>query len=114
MKATPEHFAARRGQIMLAALTCFGLKGVQGATMRDIAIEAELSTGVLYRYFRTPVPDLPGDEYTRFSEVKTFSRLDVNVSPSNLFNVTVATFPQQVDFANLNTFNLAPVSTGMR
>src|SRR5207302_1909725 len=73
-----------------------------------------LFENVLYRYFRTPVPDLPGDEFTRFSEVKTFSRLDVNVSPRNLFNVTVATFPQQVDFANLNTFNLSPVSTNFR
>jgi carboxypeptidase family protein/TonB-dependent receptor-like protein len=73
-----------------------------------------LFENVLYRYVRTPVPSLPGDEYTRFSEVKTFSRLDVNVSPNNLFNVTVATFPRQVDFANLNTFNLSPVSTNFR
>jgi hypothetical protein len=73
-----------------------------------------LFENVLYRYFRTPVPDLPGDEYTRFSEVKTFSRLDVNVSPRNFFNVTFASFPQQVDFANLNTFNLSPVSTNFR
>ena len=69
---------------------------------------------VLYRYLRTPVPDLPGEQFTRFSEVKTFSRLDVNVSPRNLFNVTVATFPHQADFANLNTFNQSPVSTNMR
>src|SRR5436190_7708897 len=73
-----------------------------------------LFENVLYRYFRTPVTSLPGDEFTRFSEVKTFSRLDVNVSPRNLFNVTMATFPQQVDFANLNTFNLSPVSTNFR
>src|SRR5581483_9766884 len=41
-------------------------------------------------------------------------RLDVNVSPTNFFNVAVATFPQQVNFANLNTFNLSPVSTNFR
>jgi hypothetical protein len=73
-----------------------------------------LFENVLYRYFRTPVPDLPGDQYTRASEVKTFSRLDFNASPRNLFNVTVATFPQQVDFANVNTWNLTPVSTNFR
>ena len=73
-----------------------------------------LFENVLYRYVRTPVPDLPGDEYTRFNEVKTFSRLDVNVSPRNFFNVVVATFPQQVDHANLNAFNLTPVSTNFR
>lgn len=76
--------------------------------------KAFLFENVLYRYFRTPVPDLPGDQSTRFSEVKTFSRLDVNVSPRNQFNVTAATFPQQVDFANLNTFNVTPVSTNVR
>jgi len=76
--------------------------------------KAFLFVNVLYRYFRTPVPDLPGEQFTRFSEVKTFSRLDVNASPRNLFNVTVATFPHQIDFANLNTFNQSPVSTNMR
>jgi len=73
-----------------------------------------LFENVLYRYVRTPVPDLPGDEYTRFSELKTFSRVDVNVNPRNFLNVAVATFPQQVDYANLNTFNLMPVSSNFR
>jgi len=52
LKVTREHLEARRGQIVLAALTCFGRRGVNGATMRDIAAEAGLSTGLLYRYFR--------------------------------------------------------------
>jgi TetR/AcrR family transcriptional regulator, transcriptional repressor of aconitase len=52
LKVTREHLEARRGQIVLAALTCMGRRGVDGATMRDIAVEAGLSTGVLYRYFR--------------------------------------------------------------
>ncbi len=73
-----------------------------------------LFENVLYRYFRTPIPGLPDDETPRFSEVKTFSRLDANVSPRNLFNVTVATFPRQVDLANLNTFNRKTVATDFR
>jgi hypothetical protein len=73
-----------------------------------------LFENVLYRYNRTPVPDLPGDQYTKFSEVKTFTRLDVNVSPRNLFNVSIATFPHQMDFANLNEFNQSAVSTNIR
>jgi len=76
--------------------------------------KAFLFENVLYRYFRTPVPDLPGDQFTKFSEVKTFSRSDVNVSPRHTMNATLATFPQQVDFANLNTWNLSPVSTNFR
>ena len=73
-----------------------------------------LFENVLYRYFRTPMPDLPGDQYTKFSEVKTFSRVDVSVSPGNLFNVTASTFPHQMNFANLNTFNQSQVSTNIR
>src|SRR5207244_9541862 len=56
---------------------------------------------VLYRYYRTPVPSLPGEQFTRASEVKTFSRVDVNASPRNLFTFSAATFPPQMAFTNL-------------
>lgn len=42
----------RRGQIMAAAKKVFSAKGFNGATMEDIAREAELSSGTLYLYFR--------------------------------------------------------------
>src|SRR5439155_4504127 len=84
---------------------------IGGPLVKD---KAFLFENIVYRYFRTPAPDLPGDQFTRLSEVKTFSRVDVNVSPGHQFNVTAATFPQQVDFANLNTFNLSPVSSNFR
>ncbi|MBN1883005.1 MAG: TetR/AcrR family transcriptional regulator [Deltaproteobacteria bacterium] len=38
-------------QILKAARTLFVQKGYLGATMRDIALEAELSTGAIYVYF---------------------------------------------------------------
>ncbi|MGE5246576.1 MAG: carboxypeptidase regulatory-like domain-containing protein [Betaproteobacteria bacterium] len=84
---------------------------ISGPLVKDTVF---LFSNVLYRYFRTPISGLPDDETPRFSEVKTFSRIDANVSPRNLFNVTVATFPRQVDMANLNTFNRKSVSTNFR
>lgn len=73
-----------------------------------------LFSNVLYRYFRTPIPSLTDDETPRFTELKTFSRIDANLSPRNLFTATVATFPQQIDLANLNTFNRRSVATSFR
>ena len=42
----------RRQQIIVAAKTVFSEKGFSGATMEDIATEAELSPGTLYLYFK--------------------------------------------------------------
>jgi len=73
-----------------------------------------LFENVLYRYFRTPVPDLPGDQNVRFSEVKTFTRVDATTSPKQTLNFTFATFPQQIDHANLNLFNQSDVASNFR
>jgi len=73
-----------------------------------------LFENVLYRYFRTPVPDLPGDQNVRFSEVKTFTRVDAATSPRQNWNFTFATFPQQVDRANLSLFNQSDVASNFR
>lgn len=50
-KVTAEHLAARRSQIVRAALRSFARDGFIATTMADIAEEADLSVGVLYRYF---------------------------------------------------------------
>ena len=41
----------RREQILDAALTVFGSKGVDAATMKDVAAAAEVTPGLLYHYF---------------------------------------------------------------
>ncbi|MDX1623616.1 MAG: TetR/AcrR family transcriptional regulator [Gemmatimonadota bacterium] len=46
-----EHLVARRREILNAAFRCFSRKGLHGTTMREIAEEAELSAGAIYRYF---------------------------------------------------------------
>jgi AcrR family transcriptional regulator len=50
-KVTKEHVAARRRQILDAALRCFAREGFHRTTMQDIFREAELSPGAVYSYF---------------------------------------------------------------
>jgi len=51
-KVTEEHVAARRRQILSAALRCFAREGFHRTTMQDIFREAELSPGAVYSYFK--------------------------------------------------------------
>jgi len=41
----------RRQQILDAAMTCFGRRGFHPTTMQDVADEAKVSVGLIYRYF---------------------------------------------------------------
>ena len=41
----------RRQQILQAAMTCFGRRGFHPTTMQDVADEATVSVGLIYRYF---------------------------------------------------------------
>ena len=50
-RVTEAHLEARRNQIVDAAWQLFAQKGYHQTTMQDIATEAGLSAGALYRYF---------------------------------------------------------------
>jgi len=50
-RVSREHVDARRREILGAAFRCFARTGVHGTTMQEIASEAGLSAGALYRYF---------------------------------------------------------------
>jgi TetR/AcrR family transcriptional regulator, repressor for uid operon len=43
----------RRAEILASAARCFARSGFHGASMQDICIEASMSPGNLYRYFRS-------------------------------------------------------------
>jgi AcrR family transcriptional regulator len=97
-RVTEEYLTARRARILDAAITCFARDGFQRATIPDIAAEAGLSAGAIYRYFsgkedvveaiaeahRTPAPGVleamaaQPDLAAAFSELITasFGRLD--------------------------------------
>ncbi len=50
-RVTEEHVEARRNQILAAAWECFARNGYHQTTMQDIATEAGLSAGAIYRYY---------------------------------------------------------------
>jgi len=50
-RVTEAHLKARRDQIVNAAWACFARKGYHQSTMQDIATEAGLSAGAIYRYY---------------------------------------------------------------
>ena len=50
-KVSDAHLEARKRSIVVAACEVFSRKGVESATMAEIAAEAGLSPGALYRYF---------------------------------------------------------------
>lgn len=52
-RVTQEHLDTRRREILRAAFRCFSQKGLHGTTMQEIADEADLSAGALYRYFES-------------------------------------------------------------
>jgi len=44
---------SRRDHILSAAANCFARAGFHGTSMQEICLEAEMSPGALYRYFRS-------------------------------------------------------------
>lgn len=51
-KVSEEHLAARRRQILDAALVCFSRRGFHQTSMQQIFEESGLSPGAVYRYFK--------------------------------------------------------------
>jgi AcrR family transcriptional regulator len=52
-RVSEEHLAARRRQILDAALVCFSRQGFHQTSMQEIFEEAGLSPGAVYRYFKS-------------------------------------------------------------
>ncbi len=50
-RVSDAHLAARRQSILAAATKVFSQKGIAAATMAEIASEAGISPGAIYRYF---------------------------------------------------------------
>jgi AcrR family transcriptional regulator len=50
-KVTEAHLEMRREHILDAAIACFARNGFHQTTMADIATEARMSPGAIYRYF---------------------------------------------------------------
>jgi AcrR family transcriptional regulator len=51
-RVSQAHLDARRRQILDAARRCFVRNGFHATSMQDVLVEANLSAGAVYRYFR--------------------------------------------------------------
>ncbi|SDL08090.1 transcriptional regulator, TetR family [Glycomyces sambucus] len=51
-RVSQEHLDARRRQILDAARRCFVRNGFHATSMQDVLVEAGLSAGAVYRYFK--------------------------------------------------------------
>ena len=49
--AVPDQPQDRHHQILRAAMSCFARRGFHQTTMNDISAEAQISVGLIYRYF---------------------------------------------------------------
>lgn len=50
-KVTEAHSAARKEQILMAAMNCFASKGFHKTTIQDVCKTAQMSPGAVYSYF---------------------------------------------------------------
>ncbi|HWC19478.1 MAG TPA: carboxypeptidase regulatory-like domain-containing protein, partial [Terriglobales bacterium] len=58
-----------------------------------------------YRFVRTPVESLPPlQRDTKLESFDSFTQYDVNISPKQTATLSVALFPQKLDYVGLNTF----------
>ena len=91
-KLSKQDLQARRDQILAAAIRCFCRLGYQGATMRDIFTESELSAGAVYNYFRSKEEIIQAvAEQTRAENRANLEQTDL--SPES----AVATLPRLIE-----------------
>jgi outer membrane receptor protein involved in Fe transport len=64
-----------------------------------------------YRYVRTPVNSLPPAERdTKLESFDSYTQLDFTISSKQTANVSLAFYPQRLDFLGLNTFTPQPAT----
>ncbi|MGO9517464.1 MAG: carboxypeptidase regulatory-like domain-containing protein, partial [Candidatus Korobacteraceae bacterium] len=62
-----------------------------------------------YRFVQTPVNSLPPlQRDTKFEGFNSYTQVDMNLSPKQTATVSLAEYPQKLDFLGLNTFTPQP------
>ncbi|WIM99088.1 TetR/AcrR family transcriptional regulator [Actinoplanes oblitus] len=75
-RVSEAHLAARRQQILDAAVRCFVRNGFHQTSMQDVIKEADLSVGAFYRYFKSKNELIMAIASTKIAEVTgTLDRL---------------------------------------
>jgi len=85
--------------------------GVGGATPRMTVSgplwkdHVSFLQSIEYRFLRTPVNSLPPMQRdTKLEGFNSYSQADINISPKQTATVSLAVYPQKLDYLGLNTF----------
>jgi hypothetical protein len=74
-----------------------------------VANRIAITQALEYRYIRTPVNSLPaGERDTKLESFDSFTQIDSIISAKQTATVSVAFYPQKLDFFGLNTFTPQP------
>lgn len=82
-----EHLAARRRQILDAARRCFIRNGFHATSMQDVLAEAELSTGAVYRYFKSKDDIIAATASEALAELARAFEADEPAAPPDLDDI---------------------------
>ena len=110
-KVSEQHMEERRNQILDAAVATFSRKGLHQTTIEDIRLEAGLSRGAVYHYFKAKedIIDAIRQRSAHQAEATYARAAEADDAESRLFSLIDATLsnmasPRSVDANRLGLF----------
>lgn len=108
-KVSEKHLEDRRQQILDAAVTSFSRKGFHQATIEDIRLEAGLSRGAVYHYFKSKEDIIDGLRQRSADETDSIFAdvAEIEDPIDNLIGLVVSTLDRMMNPASLDANRLA-------
>ena len=108
-KVSEEYLEDRRNQILNAAVATFSRNGFHQTTIEDIRLEAGLSRGAVYHYFKSKedIIDAIRERSARQAEAIIVSSAETDDAESDLLNLIDATVLNMVSPTSVDANRLA-------
>ena len=108
-KVSEKHLEDRRQQILDAAVTSFSRKGFHQATIEDIRLEAGLSRGAVYHYFKSKEDIIDGLRQRSADETDSIFAdvAEIEDPMDNLIGLVDSTLDRIISPASLDANRLA-------
>ena len=108
-KVSEQHLEDRRQQILDAAVTSFSRKGFHQATIEDIRLEAGLSRGAVYHYFKSKEDIIDGLRQRSADETDSIFAdvAEIEDPMDNLIGLVDSTLDRIISPASLDANRLA-------
>ncbi len=108
-KVSEKHLEDRRQQILDAAVASFSRKGFHQATIEDIRLEAGLSRGAVYHYFKSKEDIIDGLRQRSADETDAIFAdvAEIEDPMDNLIGLVDSTLDRMIDPASLDGNRLA-------